>query len=153
MKQGNHSAKADSLLSRLGYGKSGPLDTTHASKAREERADPMERARGGRTSKHGGKTTVNVVVGHPGGPPPGGPPGMPPGMPPRPPMAMPPGAGGPPPGPPPGGPPGMPPGIGGPPVMKPPGMKRGGGVGLKKGGSGSASGRLAKIKMYGKRGG
>ena len=84
------------------------VDGHHA----RHRADKPHRARGGRTSKKGGKTVVNVIAGggHPGaaapmmaGPPPAAPAQMPPpAMPPRPmpgPMM------------PPGGAPGLPPGM------------------------------------------
>jgi hypothetical protein len=102
----NHRAKADALLKRAGYGGGkSPLDTTRTSTGPVERADPMERARGGaipgaapeararggRTGK-GHKTNVNVIVAPQGG---GGPhPGMmPPPMPVRPPIGgVPPGA-------------------------------------------------------------
>ena len=106
---------------------------------RDQAMSADKRARGGRTSKKGGHTHVNVIVAPQGGgagagpvPPialgggPGGP--MPPVMPPRPPMASPMGAG--PMMPPPGGlPPGMPP-----PGMMPP-RASGGRVQRAKGGA------------------
>ena len=137
-----------------------------AGKGAMPRMDRARHARGGATKGHGKGAHVNVIVGAPGGaglghpvpvpvPVPGGaggPPGMPAAMPPRPPMGPPP--------------PGMgPPGMG----MPPPGMmphKRGGRVGLAKGGrvlpdmkapkvdmddgAGGGLGRLEKIKDYGK---
>jgi hypothetical protein len=131
----------------------------------------LDRARGGRVnSKKGGKTVVNVVVGHGGGQPGAAPPVMPPippvpppgapMMPPRPPMA-PPMMG-------PQGPMGPmgPMGSAGPPVPPgpPPQMRARGGrtgvgaafareAGIKHeytGGGDSGVGRLEKIKAYGK---
>ena len=103
-------------------------------------------AKGGKVKGKGGKTQVNVIVGHgaqgaaPGGPmmpPPGA--GAPPSMPPRP-MMPPPGAGGPPP---------MGPGAPMPPGPGMPMRAKGGKVPKMEFGGGGGKGRLEKIKEYG----